>query len=276
MSPPQLDTSRFPAPSAVPASTARGKETAGGVTVTDLAFDGGEIGESEAYLVAPADGGGGPAILFFHWLEGGAPTSNRTEFLDDARGLAHRGVTSLLVQGTLPWRERPASIEHDRKLIEREVAMLRRAVELLLAQPGVDPARLVGVGHDFGGMYLTLLFGVERRIAALVLLAPTARWADWFTAYWRLEDAAEDYAAALAPLDPIEWLALADGRPVLLQFASDDEYVPAEVAAEISAAAGTSAEARIYAAGHALSEEARIDREAWLADRLGLLAEPPG
>jgi fermentation-respiration switch protein FrsA (DUF1100 family) len=71
-------------------------------------------------------------------------------------------------------------------------------------------------------------------------------------------------------LDPVEWLALADGRPILLQFASDDEYVPADVAAAITAAAGSSAEARTYAAGHELSDEARVEREAWLAARLGL------
>ncbi|HEX6128065.1 MAG TPA: hypothetical protein VF071_03485 [Candidatus Limnocylindria bacterium] len=273
---PLPDPSRFTAPPMAPAWTVRGEETADGVTVADLAFDGGEIGESEAYLVAPAAGGGGPAILFFHWLEGGAPTSNRTEFLDEARGLAHRGVTSLLVQGTLPWLERPSSIEHDRTLIEREVAMLRRAVELLLARPGVDPERLVAVGHDFGGMYETLLFGAEPRIKALVLMTPTARWADWFTVYWRMEDAPDAYAAALAPLDPVAWLALADGRPILLQFAADDEYVSEEVAAEIAAAAGPGAESRTYRAGHELSEEARVDREAWMAARLELPAGSVG
>lgn len=273
---PRPDPARFAAQPSAPASTVRGEETADGVTVADLVFDGGEIGESEAYLVAPADGGAGAAVLFFHWLEGGAPTSNRTEFLDEAREFARRGVTSLLVQGTLPWLERPSSIEHDRTLIEREVAMLRRAVELLLAQPGVDPGRLAAVGHDFGGMYETLLFGAERRIGSLVLMTPTARWADWFTVYWRLEDAADAYAAALAPLDPVAWLALADGRPILLQFAMEDQYVPAEVAAEITAAAGSSAETRTYAAGHELSGEARADRDAWLAARLKLPAKSAG
>jgi len=254
----------------VPATTIRGEETADGVTVTDLVFDGGEIGETEAYLVAPTAGGSGPAVLWFHWLEGGAPTSNRTEFLDEARGLARRGVNSLLVQGVLPWLERPSSVAHDRTLIEREVAMLQRSVELLLARPGVDPARLAAVGHDFGGMYETLLFGTDRRIGWLVLMTPTARWADWFTVYWRLEDPADAYAAALAPLDPVRWLPLADGRPILLQFAAHDEYVPPEVAAEITAAAGPSADVRTYDAGHELDAAARSDREHWLAERLGL------
>jgi len=254
----------------VPATTIRGEETADGVTVTDVTFDGGEIDDTEAYLVAPSGGGSGPAVLWFHWLEGGSPTSNRTEFLEEARGFALRGVTSLLVQGVLPWHERPSRIAHDRALIEQEVAMLRRAVELLLAQPRVDPSRLAAVGHDFGGMYLTLLFGEDRRIGWFVLMAPTARWADWFTVYWRLEDDADAYAAALAPLDPVAHLARADGRPILLQFAAHDDYVPPEVAAEITAAAGPSAEVRTYDSGHELDATARADRESWLANRLGL------
>lgn len=264
------DPSRFAGAPEEVSATIRAAETVADVTTSDIAFDGGEIGESEAYLVAPDGGGGGPAILWFHWLEGGSPTSNRTEFLDEARALAQRGVTSLLVQGTLPWLERPSSIAHDLPLIEAEVRMLRRAVDLLLAQPGVDPARIAAVGHDFGGMYETLLFGADERISALVLMTPTARWADWFTVYWRLEDPIEAYAAALAALDPVAWLALADGRPMLLQFAAHDEYVPTEVAVAITAAAGPTAEARTYDAGHELDEVAREDRRAWLAERLSL------
>jgi dienelactone hydrolase len=273
-SPVKPDRSRFAgAPQQVNA-TVRDVQAADDVATSDIVFDGGEIGVSEAYLVAPmphADGDdSGPALLWFHWLEGGSPTSNRTEFLDEAREMAGRGVTSLLVQGTLPWLQRPSSIARDVPLIEAQVRMLRRAVDLLLAQPGVDPARLVAVGHDFGGMYETLAFGADARISALVLMTPTARWADWFTVYWRLEDPTEEYAAALAPLDPVHWLSLADGRPILLQFAADDEYVPAAVAAEIAAAAGPSAEARTYDAGHGLDDAARRDRAAWLADHLSI------
>jgi dienelactone hydrolase len=267
------DPARFAAPLSEPAVTVRGTDTARRVTTTDLVFDGGDIGETEAYVVAPSDGGAGPAIVWFHWLEYGSPTSNRTEFLAEAQALARRGVTSLLVQGRLPWLERPSSIAHDVPLIEAEVRMLRRAVDLLLAQPGVDPAQIAAVGHDFGGMYETLLFGADRRVGSLVLMTPTARWADWFYRYWPIEDAESAYAAGLAPLDPVTWLSLADGRPILLQFAGGDQYVPEEVAAEISAAAGPTAESRTYDAGHELDEAARADRVAWLADRLDLPAD---
>jgi fermentation-respiration switch protein FrsA (DUF1100 family) len=105
----------------------------------------------------------------------------------------------------------------------------------------------------------------------MVMMAPTARWADWFYRYWDISDPEDEYLAAMAGLDPVTWLPLAAPRPVLLQFASNDEYVPADVAAEISAAAGSSAETRTYeGAGHELNEAAMTDRAAWLAELLGL------
>jgi predicted esterase len=265
------DLARFGDPPPAPEVNVASTQTDEGVTVIDLTIADAEPGETEAYLVLPAGADArGPGILWFHWLESGSPSSNRTEFLDEARAMAARGAVSLLVQGSLPWREPPSSIEHDVDAIEREVRMTRAALELLVARPEVDAERLAAVGHDFGGMYLTLLFGLEPRLDALAVMAPTARWGDWFLRYWQIADSADAYSAALAPLDPVAWLPAAAGRPVLLQFASDDEYVPADVAAEVTAAAGDSAEAATFETGHEMNDEAREARDAWLADRLGL------
>jgi predicted esterase len=265
------DAARFGAAPPVPEVGEASTETDDGVRVIDLTFTDVEAGPTEAYLVLPADSGSrGPGILWFHWLEAGSPTSNRTEFLDEARAMARRGAVSLLVQGTLPWRERPSSIDHDVAAIEREVRMTRAALELLASRPEVDPERLAAVGHDFGGMYLSILFGLDGRLDALAVMAPTARWGDWFLSYWPISDSADAYSAATAALDPVTWLAAGRGRPILLQFASEDEYVPADVAAEITAAAGPDAESATFETGHEMSPEARDARDAWLADRLGL------
>jgi len=253
------------APSFEPIAT----ETADGVTVTDLIFDGGR--PSSAYLVTP-DGAAALSargILWFHWLEGGSPRSNRTEFLDEAKALAASdGVVSLLVDGTFPWLERPQSIEHDRSSVEAELTMLGAAYELLLAQPAVDPARTALVGHDYGGMYSAALFATDDRPAALVVMASTARWADWNLRYWQISDDPDAYRAALAPFDLVTSLAGGGGRPILLQFATLDQYVPTEVAAEITAAAGATVERHDYDAGHELNEAARTERDAWLVAHL--------
>lgn len=50
---------------------------------------------------------------------------------------------------------------------------LRRALDLLLAQPGADPKRIAFVGHDYGSMHGAILAGVDRRPQSYVLLTPT-------------------------------------------------------------------------------------------------------
>lgn len=258
------------APSApVPSFEAITTETVDGVTVTDLIFDGGR--PSDAYLVVPdgAAAGSAAGVLWFHWLESGAPNSNRTEFLEEAKALAASdGVVSLLVDGTFPWRERPESTEHDKAAIDAEVAMLTAAYELLLSRPEVDQSRTALAGHDFGAMYSSVLFSRDQRPRALVMMAPTARFADWYLRYWPITDDPDQYRAVMAPLDPVTTLPGGGGRPVLLQFATGDRFIPAEVADEIEAAAGATAERHDYDASHELNEEAQADRDEWLLAHL--------
>jgi predicted esterase len=259
-----------PAPTAAPPSfEAITTDTVNGVTVTELIFDGGR--PSDAYLVVPQGAAAGSAagVLWFHWLESGAPNSNKTEFLEEAKELAAAdGVVSLLVNGSFPWLERPESIEHDKAAIEAEVKMLSAAYELLLTRPEVNPERTALAGHDFGAMYSSILFSRDQRPRAMVMMAPTARWADWYLAYWSIPDDHDEYRATMAPLDPVTTLARSGGRPVLLQFANGDLFIPAEVADEITAAAGATAERLNYEASHELNEEATDDRDVWLVDHL--------
>ena len=262
------DPSRF-APSEPPPSAVRSSETERGVTVVDLTF--GPPGDrTDAYLVKPDTGEAGPGIVFFHWVEYGDPTSNRTEFLDEARELARRGAVSLLVDGRFPWKASPTSIAHDVPAVEADALMLRHAVDLLAAQPEVDAGRMALVGHDFGAMYSSIVFGADPTLDGMVMMAPTARWSDWFLRYWEIADPADAYQAAMAPLDPVTWLPESSGRPMRLQFGSDDQYVPEAVADEIAAAAGEDGEVTTYQTGHHLNDEARADRAAWLTDLLGL------
>ena len=266
---PTPDPSRFVSDtSGEPAVEVRTAETNAGVTVTDLAFENGSGGQTDAYLLEPESGGGGAAIVWFHWLEVGNPTSNRTEFLEEATALAARGVVSLLVQGTLPWSQRPTSVVADTEAVEAEVVMLHRGLDLLRSRSDVDQSRTALVGHDFGGMYAALAAGSDPAVAALAMLAPTARFADWFARYWQLEDSDDAYAAGMAPLDPVIWLPELGGRPVLLQVGSDDQYVPPEVVADLTAAIGPSGDVREYDTGHELDEAARTERDEWLAEVL--------
>jgi dienelactone hydrolase len=248
-----------------------GTETRDGVLQRDLTFD--VAGRSlKAYLVAPVIGNGSCAgILYVHWL--GEPAStNRTEFLDEARTLAHEGVVSLLVDTM--WAEphwyKNRMPEEDYAHALRQVVELRRAMDLLLTQPGVDSRRIAYVGHDFGAMYGTVMGAVDQRAKTYVLMAGVPHFIDWFLFARQPKDIAA-YRAQLAPLDPVGFVAQLAPATVFFQFASHDEYVSAAAAGEFYAAALPRKQAATYNAGHDLdTAEVTADRVAWLRRELGI------
>lgn len=233
-----------------------------------------------AYLVTPKGKGPFAAALYVHWLETWAPNANRTQFLDEAQALAKRGVVSLLVE-TL-WSDQDWFIKRtqadDRENSIRQVVELRKAMDFLLRQPGVDAKRLAYVGHDFGAMYGILTGSVDPRPCCYVLMAPTARFSDWYLYYPPIEEnkQREAFIRSLADLDPVTNVPRLAPSSLLFQFGTQDHHVPEEAARELQEAAKKPKEVRWYEAGHELNEQAEADRMAWLAERLGLRAADGG
>jgi pimeloyl-ACP methyl ester carboxylesterase len=251
-----------------------------GVRVKDIQFTGIDGKSISAYLVEPANPCGPrnrcAGALFGHWYEPKAPNSDRSEFLPEAYDLARHGAISLLVQCV--WSDRNWFTERNpdddyRESIE-QVKNLRRALDVLLRQPGIDPARVAYVGHDFGMMYGAILAGIDHRIRGLVLMAGTSCLSDWFLLGRKLTPEQERAVKVkLSPLCPILYLPRAMG-PVLLQFGNKDEYVPLKNARALADAAPEPKRVRFYDAGHALDGAARVDRLQWLALRLHLRPDP--
>ncbi len=248
-----------------------GRETRGAALVRDITFT--PAGKPvKAYLVSPASGTGPhAAILYVHWL-GEPATTNRTEFLDEAVSLAERGVTSLLVDtmwaGYAWYKDRIPEEDFDHSV--RQVVELRRALDLLLAQPNVDPARVAFVGHDFGAMYGTLAIAQERRVKTVVLLAGVPHLIDWMLYRQQPKDLAA-YRVQIAPLDPVTYIGRLAPASVFFQFASKDQYVSATQAAEFYAAASPRKHMATYEAGHDLhTAEVAADRIGWLTRELEL------
>src|ERR1041385_5816771 len=148
-----------------------------GVTVRQLTYAQIDGSRNAATLVTPAAAGRGarPAVLFLHWYEPPRPTSNRTEFLAEAVELAQSGVLSLLVdtpwtaEGWFPKRD----AAHDYEFTLAMTKNIRRALDVLLAQPGVDTSRVALVGHDFGAMWGALAAADDPRVTHLVYMAGT-------------------------------------------------------------------------------------------------------
>jgi dienelactone hydrolase len=233
-------------------------------------------GPIEAFLVEPADGAdpaaapgqAGPGLLFAHWYEPNAENGNRTQYLAEAATWAQEhGATSILPQLTFPWHGEPDGAAHDRARIETEVARLRRCLDVLVARPGVDAARIGVVGHDFGAMHGLLLAPLDGRPAAYVFIAGVPRWGDWFLPFWKIEDDRIDYLRALRDLDPIEHLREIPPGRLLFQFGSRDWFIPGATGFELRRAAHDGTEVKTYDTDHAMeSADAEADRAVFLTD----------
>jgi fructoselysine-6-P-deglycase FrlB-like protein/predicted esterase len=254
-------------------TTTVGSQTRSRATVDDIRFTAGGI-DVEAYLVRPGVAGtrAVPGILWWHWLDDKAPDGDRTEFLDEATGWAtERGVASILPQGTYPWRVSPSGATADAREIRAEVGRFRAALDVLVAEGGVDPDRIAVVGHDFGAMIAMLGLRADDRGRGLVSIAATPRWGDWMLAFWDLPDARIDYLREMLALDPIEAIAELAPRPILLQHGERDFYVARMAGFGLQRAAGDTAELRMYDAEHDLKVyAARDDRTRFLERILGL------
>jgi dienelactone hydrolase len=229
----------------------------------------GPSGDVSAYLVRPPRRPAGAAVLFLHWYDPASKTSNRTEFLGDANALAQDGVVSLLPQQRFPWQEGPSDPQHDREAVIAQVVDLRRALDVLAAERGVDPDRIAVVGHDYGGMYAALLAGFDGRPSAYVLMAIDSDFPNWFLKYFVRGASATEYEHAFAGLNPEDVVGEAAPAGVFLQFAETDQYVPVYRTDALFEATGEPKRMELYTGGHELDEKARRDRLAWLREQLG-------
>lgn len=253
-------------PQPVSAKTLDEQKT-GDATVRNLTFHSGAR-EVKAYLVLPPGKGPFPAVLYVHWL--GEVSCDRSEFLNEAVGLAKHGVVSMLIDA--PWSEKgwfdKRTTEHDYDDSIATVIELRRALDVLAAQPEVDPNKIAYVGHDFGAMYGALLASVDTRPRTFVLIAGTSHFADWFLLGAKPKDK-DAYVKKISELDPVNFIGKTKA-PVFFQFSEKDQYVPTEKAKEFFDAAKGLKKMRTYPVDHQMSSTDGLgDRSRWLAKELG-------
>jgi pimeloyl-ACP methyl ester carboxylesterase len=221
----------------------------------------------EAYVVEPRDGRPRAGALFLHWL--GEHRSDRTQFLSEARELARSGVRAVLPAGRLPWGPDPVDAETDAANVELEQRRLGAALDRL-ADGLPEAAPIALVGHDFGAMHGLLLAARRPVFAAVVLIAATPRWADWFLRFWKVEGDRFEYLRRLAPLDPVTSAASLKA-PTLWQFSERDYFIAPMSAVELARASSPDPTLEWYSADHAMrSARARASRATFLRRELGL------
>jgi len=226
-----------------------------------------------AEMHRPEEEGSYAAILYVHWYESESIDSHRSQFEEEAKEMARRGAICISIE-TL-WSDRDFFLKRtqadDLQNSLEEVVNIRRAMDLLLSQPNVDPKRFAYVGHDFGGMYGVLAGSLDQRPNHYVVMASTPRFSDWYLYLPRLEGKArEAFIRQMSEIDPITHVPNLSPAEVLFQFATDDFHVPKERAEEFFAAANDPKEMKWYDAKHGLNEESTQDRKTWLQKKLGL------
>ncbi len=245
-----------------------------GVIIRDINYAArtSERGRIKAYLIRPSGKGPFAGVLFFHWY--GTPKGNRDQFLDEAVALAKQGTASLLIQGYFPWAVEPKDAQVDRQRVVDESIEVRRALDLLLSQPGVDRKRIAFIGHDYGAMYGAIVAGVDNRVKAYILVAGIGSFSNWSLDYWlkKNDDTFKQaYRQAMNPIDPITQISRAAPARLLFQFANADEHIKREAAIAFYDAASQSKEIKWYDGKHELNvEAARQDRRQWLTRQLRL------
>jgi dienelactone hydrolase len=226
-----------------------------------------------AEMYRPEKAGSYPAILYVHWYEPESLSSHRSQFEEEATELAKGGAVCISIE-TL-WSDRDFFLKRtqaeDAKNSVEEVVNIRRAMDLLLSQPGVDVKRFAYVGHDFGGMYGVLAGSLDGRPTHYVVMAATPRFPDWYLYLPKLEgEERETFIRQMTEIDPIAHAPNLSPAEVFFQFAADDFHVPKERAEEFFAAAKDPKDMKWYESGHGLNEDATRDRKSWLKEKLGI------
>ena len=241
----------------------------GGARIVELSYASPKGGRVPATLVLPAGEGPFAAVVFQH----GGGDAKRGDYLAEAEQLAGAGLASLLVDapfnrpGGRPWLTfRPA----DRAGYVQNVIDLRRAIDVLAARPDVDARRIALVGHSYGGVLAGIVAGVDRRLAAVVVMAAPGRITDPLREEGRRARVPaarlSRYLAAMRAVDAIPYVGRATA-PLFFQFGRRDSMPAAWFRAYVGAAP-RGARLKWYPAGHGLCDCATRDRRAWLLTRL--------
>jgi dienelactone hydrolase len=249
------------------------------VMVEDISFKNCHGKTTSAYWVGPLkrEKGKHPAIMFVHWYEPGTSTSNRDEFLAEAKKLASEGVVSMLVStfwsmpgGTYKKRR----WQEDRVNSIQQVEDFLQAIKLLKSLPEVDKTKIAYVGHDYGAVFGSMLTGIDTGIKGFSLVAGTPRISRWYLygSSSGLPDGPDItlYKESFSAFEPITMIAKTKSK-IMLQYAQQDAYVSNKEAAEMLSAAPKDTVFKTYDTVHDMSLPIIVqDRHDWLVNLLNI------
>jgi dienelactone hydrolase len=255
--------------------------TASGVEFNSISFDSPAGGSVPGLLYRPVGRSGlRPGAVVMH------PSGNATAPVKGAR-LAQNEMASLAKRGAVvigidaPYFRRGGTNPPTLSALDRPEQIqlmkdLQRAVDVLLAEGNVDPARIGFSGYSYGGMVGVHFAGIERRLKAAVIMAGYGGSVTLLTTKDRVPGlpniscaVRSTWFADNVPIEPIRFIPGAAPTALLFQIARFDTAVPLEDAQAVYDAASSPKEVLYYDTGHGLSPQATAERFAWLAKQIG-------
>jgi dienelactone hydrolase len=256
-----------------------GVESREGVSVHDISYASPRGGRVPGYLVVPQGPGPFAGIIFMHGAGG-----SRAGTLSQAIMYAKTGAVCLAIDAPMSGgRAIPGEQFLDYRQPERTrdafiqtVVDLRRAVDLLLSRPDVDPNRLGYVGGSFGAFVGGVLSGVEKRIRAYALPSGLASINEATVATVTQarqtlpKDQLEKSFEVIDAVSAVYYVSHAAPAALLFQNGDNDAGVPRASAERLHRAASDPKTIRWYDGGHGLNNQAVLDRADWLRRQIGI------
>ena len=242
------------------------------ISVIEITYASPKGGRVPATLIVPGDAGPFAGLVMMRSME-----------LEFGMSYADYGAVVIYVDppSFRPQNSGPRGIltftEQDREEQIQLIIDLRRALDLLIARPDVDPERIAYLGVSYGGAMGGLLSGVEDRFQAYVLVVGDGGLVTHVTnpenRSMPLNKFFEDQSAWIDdmwPIEPIHFVSHASPAPLLFQNATQDQYVNVEDAIRFQETASEPKHVIWYDSIHwPLPEEAVMDNAKWLQQLIG-------
>jgi hypothetical protein len=253
----------------------------GDVDVFAIAFESPKGGRVTGKLFVPKSNPGTrlAGILMAHGAPGSTANLDPRAFYFARKGAVVIGIDAAFARRDA--KDPIAFTPRDATEQVQTITDMRRAIDVLVARPDVDPARLGYIGNSYGAAMGGILAGVEDRVRAFVLAVGDAGFVAHFTAAdggWLppvsdLPGPQRDaWLAAMRPISGEAFFPRAKGDRIFLQSGSSDDAVLPHVARAFHALAPAGAEKRWYDAGHRLPPAHFADQIEFLHRKIGLAA----
>ena len=251
------------------------QSTTNGVEISTISYASPGGGSATGMLFDPVTRSSlRPGIVLMHGLPG-----NAAQMANLGQAFAQFGAVVIAIDAPFARRGgQPVRFTDDDRAEQIQLIKdLQRAVDVLRAHPNVDDARIAYHGTSYGGAMGALFVGIERRIKTAVLVVPDGGLVTHFTGPEDADFMASlscatrtAWLAAMAPIEPIRFIAHAPPTPLLVQNGWQDNLVPPDDARALHAATPQPRTILWYDAGHGLNQQALFDRHDWLHDQIGL------